>query len=284
MRFSVPILISLSLLTSCGSLKKVSVASTPIVIDGNVSDWDAIPVLSQPNSPIVAKVSRDAEFLYVYVRFADRRSYSDALQFGFTIYAEHPRAPKRSFGISIPTGLLNELAAFPGARKAYLSDPQWIMQTSNRNLLQQIERDMPSRALVSFRKTKGETLARWPLPLVQLAAMDVLALSDTLQTLATELKIPLKTSRQRQFGIDVDAKDAIRLGLEIRPPAIEEIQDEQDGLNPQMNGMDRVGRNAAGPNQRAMMQGMDQQLQMQQLMMLRMGSFEKWFLLKPPGK
>jgi hypothetical protein len=270
--------------TACGSMQKLPVSTAPIIVDGNLADWKDIPAITDGNSPIVTKAARDAEFLYVYVWFSDRRSFDDATQYGFTIYAEHPKSPKRSFGISVPSGIINELAAFPGARKKYIQDPYWSNEPANRNLLNQVVADMPSRALIVNRTSKNEPLLRWPLPMSQLAAMDVAIRKDDALPTAYELRIPLKTSRVRQFGIDVTPAEAIRLGFEIKPPSLEELSDEQTGLNPQMGGMDRVGRNAAGPNQRSMMAGADQQMQSQQLMMLRMGAFEKWVLLKPPAK
>jgi hypothetical protein len=269
---------------SCAAIKKIPVSNQPIVIDGDFSDWKDVKALTAESSPIMVKASRGTEFLYVYVWFSDRRSFEDASQFGFTIYAENPKSGRRVFGISIPTGIVNELAAFPGARKSYLQDPNWAHEEGNRNLLAQLLADMPNRALIANRKNVKEPLIRWPLPMAQLAAMDVHIRVDPAAPTRYEICIPLKTSRVRQFGIDVEDHEAIRLGLEIKPPSLTELSDDQTGLNPQMAGMDRVGRNAAGPNQRAMMLGADQMMQSQQLMMLRMGAFEKWVLLKAPDK
>lgn len=264
--------------------KKISIPEKSILIDGDLSDWNDIELLTKPQSPIAIKAAKDSEFLYFYIWFSDRRSFEDALQFGFTIYAEHIKAPKRGFGVTVPTGLLNELAQFPGARRAFLSDPNWAYEPGNRKLIEQIQTEMPDRALITYRKDKKEKAPSWPVPLAQLAAMDLIFKNDPAIPTASECKIPLKTTKLRQFGADANVNEPIRIGFEIRPPALDEIMMDQDGLNPQMNGMDRVGRNAAGPNQRGFMQGQDQQIQSRQLMMLRMGAFEKWFVIKPEKK
>jgi hypothetical protein len=266
----------------CSRKKALDIPEANITIDGDLRDWNLVPYLSSDNDPILTKISADEKYVYAWIKFNDRRFYQDAMKFGLTIALDRKKKLRNSFAVTYPTGLINELSQYPGARAGFVRDPMWVQDPMNKPLLEGIDERMYDFAMLSFRQEKSDPERFVRLSLAELEASGVLVKTDLSgQALAMELRFPINSSNAEPFAIDPEEKNTAYFTVSIRPPSMTEIlQEEQRALDPNMRGFDRVGRNAAGPNERGVVRGMDQQIQDQVISMQMMGAYEDRKLIR----
>lgn len=221
---------------SCSRTKVLTSSYTPtqISIDGTLSGWPTDQLLVKNNPEYDLYFSNDSEFLYVYLAFKNNQFYQDVQRYGLTIYFDNKRKFRRSFGIVYPTGILNVLSDIPGARKEYLENPGWANLPENKRLIESIEENMPSRVMLVQRNQKNDPIRPIPINLDALRAQDLhLHMDRSLNQMNIEMKIPLESSRVRQFAIDAE-NDVFHFGIEVTPPSLSEIMGEEQ-RNEQMN-------------------------------------------------
>lgn len=269
-------------LMGCSRNKALELPSSPIVIDGDLRDWNQVPYLSSEKAPILTKVSSDANYVYAWIKFNDGRFYQDAMKFGLTIALDRKKKLRNSLAVTYPTGLINELSQFPGAQTGFLQDPMWVQDPMNKPLLEGIDERMYDFAMLSFRQQKSDPERFVRLSLEELHASGISIRTDgSGQSLAMEMKFPIQSSNTEPFAVDPEDGQLAFFTVSIQPPDITDLlQNEQRALDPNLRGFDRVGRNAAGPNERAMVRGMDQQLQDQMMAMQMMGAYSDRKLIR----
>jgi hypothetical protein len=227
---------ALLLITSCSRTRVLTstYTPTPIAIDGSLNDWPADQLQVRNNPEYDLYFSNDDEFLYVYLAFKNNQFYQDVQRYGLTVFFDSDRKFRRSFGIMYPTGILNVLSDMPGARKEYLENPGWENLPENKRMIESIEENMPNRVMLIQRVKKNDPVRPIPVSMDALRAQDLhLHMDRSINQMNIEMKIPLQTTRARQFAIDPDNNEIVHFGIEVTPPSLSEIMGE-DYRNEQM--------------------------------------------------
>ena len=263
------------LFSHCGRNKALIVPKTEITIDGDLSDWNETPLFSKEGDPIAIKISSTSEYMYVYMRFENRDFYRDAMRYGLSVYLDTEKNFRHAFGITYPTGLVNELAQIPGARRSYLENPAWASMPENQRILQTIDEQMYRYLMLTKRDSKDipDRASRQSVDGMRSLGIDVASDREG-KTLAVEMQFPLYESRTRPYAPNPTPGSDMYLSVEINPPNLSEVMEEPEGvLDPSMRGFDRVGRGAAGPNQRGANRGAEQRVQDRMINAHMMGAY-----------
>lgn len=250
-------------------------------IDGSLASWENTSELRNDLDELDLYVQHDDEFLYLLVNFRDRETFRQAEKFGFTVYFDARESLNRSFGITYPYGVVYGLRTVPGAREGFLQNPAWQARPENENLLQSVEQEMQDHALLAMRDDPDTELNPSMVSHPELQAHSLLLNMDHM---TIEYRIPLETTRNRQFAIDPVDSESIRMGFVIDPPSFEEITGEreemdQDILVDQRRDRRRGGR--GGRRQQPQQEEEDEHVFLKQQLDYR---FEKWVevSLDPP--
>jgi hypothetical protein len=247
-------------------LTSTSIAS-PITIDGNANDWptDRVQLNSQGDYDLY--FSNDDEFLYVFLGLKNNALYQSVQRYGLYLYFDADKDLRRSFGIMYPVGVLTVLSEIPGARKEYLENPGWSTAPENERLIDSIEESMDERVMMVQRVNKRDPVRPVPIDIPALSAQSLeLSMDRSASVMYIEMKIPLRSTRTRQFAIDAKPGADIHFGFEVIPPTLEEIMGD-DFRSEQMN---PTARDPYG-NRVSQAQRIDQQMMLQ----LR-GEYTKW--------
>lgn len=275
---------SLLIIWSCGSSKKIpQVPARSVQIDGAFADWAQGKALNDVNATIHVKMQHDEKNVYVYLRFNDRRYFNRAVELGLDIYFDGERGVKRSFGLTYPVGLQNELLD-RGLWTRYQENPGFFTAGEGRDLISSIDDEMWERALIMNRFSKNASKIRLPQPLPQLAAQGIaFAVDRSGQTMSIEFAVPIYLTRTTQFAIEPTKKGEFNLGIEIASLEINESVGNAKMLNPAAKGADRVGRQETGVTQRGMIRSMDEEIVDEHLAKIFNQEYSKWFTLKLSG-
>lgn len=253
----------------CSRTKVLTSSSVekPIVIDGNASDWSVERVQLNSDGDYDLFFSNDDEFLYVFLGLKNNSLFQNIQRYGLYLYFDGDKDLRRSFGIMYPVGVLTVLSEIPGARKEYLENPGWSNAPENERLIKSIEDSMDERVMIVQRVNKSDPVRPVPIDIPALKAQSLeLAMDRSASVMYIEMKIPLTSSRTRQFAIDAKPGSDIHFGFEVIPPTMEEILGE-DYKSEQMN---PTARDPYG-NRVSQAQRIDQQMMLQ----LR-GEYTKW--------
>ncbi len=231
------LIIGLTIL-GCSRTKVLTSSQAPaqITVDGSLTDWPRDRIQMNPQGDYDLFFSNDEEFLYVFVGLKNNQLYQSIKRYGLRFYFDSDKDPRRSFGIVYPVGIMDVLSDIPGARKEYLENPGWENQPENRRLIESIEENLPDRVMIIQRTNKRDPLRPVPIGRDALRAQSVeLSMDRTSSVMQIEMKIPLRSSRMRQFAIDVQNNKDIHFGFEIVPPTLEEMMGESyrsEQMNP----------------------------------------------------
>jgi hypothetical protein len=75
----------------------------PIIIDGNLSDWESIPRFFDSESNVQYEFRNDAQNLYLTVRTSDQATQIQLRQAGFSVHLKLKSKPPTKFGITFTT-------------------------------------------------------------------------------------------------------------------------------------------------------------------------------------
>lgn len=209
--------------------------STPITIDGSAADWpvDRIQLNSQGDYDLY--FSNDNEFLYIFLGLKNNSLFQNIKRYGLYLYFDSGKDLKKSFGIMYPVGILTVLSEIPGARKDYLENPAWSTDPQNARMIETIEDSMDERVMVIQRTNKSDPVRPVPITKAALKAQSLeVAMDRSASVMYIEMKIPLASSRNRQFAIDAKPGADIYFGFEVVPPTLQEIMGD-DFRAEQMN-------------------------------------------------
>lgn len=213
----------------CSRTKVLTSTQAPaqITVDGSLTDWPRDRIQMNPQGDYDLFFSNDDEFLYVFIGLKNNQLFQSIKRYGLRLYFDSDKDPRRSFGIVYPVGILDVLSDMPGARKEYLENPGWENQPENRRLIESIEETLPDRVMIIQRTNKRDPIRPAAIGREALRAQSVeLSMDRTTSVMQIEMKIPLRSSRSRQFAIDVQNNKDIHFGFEIVPPTFEEMMGE----------------------------------------------------------
>jgi hypothetical protein len=262
------LVLSIFLVVGCTSGKTISSVQTlnPITVNGSLEDWPTGSTQIQDSPEYDVYFSNDSEFLYMYLTIKSNALFEDINRYGLQLFFDTDRRTKRTFGIVYPIGLLNGLSDFPGARKEYLENPGWTNLRENQAIIESITRDMPNRVMLIQRNNKRDPLRPVPVNMDALRAQQLeVTMNNDARRLSIELKVPLQSSRVRQFAIDAELGKPVFFGIEVVPPTVQEIEDDDYSAQQQMNPRDPYNRNVQRQQENA--RRLQNQLQ---------GGFSRW--------
>lgn len=183
--------------------------------------------------------------LHVDVVFQNNKYLHAALAYGFTLYVDGDPDLKRGFGITFPLG----------------GDGSMDERRSTAALMQRPDkRTDPVFSAVETRLLAAQNLH--------------LGIDDTTAFLRIRYRIPMTSTRSKPYGIDPKS-DRIRIGFEINPGRLEETS----GMNPLMQGQDRVGRGTVR-TPRGTMYADDELAQAMRRSLI--GEYVKWIEVRVP--
>lgn len=275
-RFSLFLFITSALfVTGCarGALVQSHYAPQPIEVNGDKAGWPSTGTFEQGNSEFDLFFANDGDFLYVYLSVKSPTLLTEIERYGLKLYFDNDRKFRRSFGVVYPIGLLEGLSKIPGARKEYLENPGWVNFPENARIVKSIEDDMHNQIMIVQRLSKNDPIRALPIPIEALKAQGLeVSMYPQSRLLDLEMKIPLKSSRSQQFAIDAKQGNVIYFGIEVTPPTVDEIMDDDNRYNADRQGLqDRnnpYGRSAQNP-----------QVQAQIRNQLR-GDFSRWIRIE----
>jgi hypothetical protein len=231
-RFSLFLLISATLFAmGCarGALVQSHYTPQPIEINGDKAGWPNSGTFEQKNSEFDVLFANDDDFLYVYFSVKSPTLLNEIERYGLKLYFDNDRKFRRSFGVVYPIGLLEGLSKIPGARKEYLENPGWVNFSENARLIKSIEDDMPNQIMIVQRSNKKDPNRALPIPIEALKAQGLeVSMYPQSRLLDLEIKVPLQSSRARQFAIDAQRGDVVYFGVEVSPPTMEEVLDDDN--------------------------------------------------------
>lgn len=233
-RITLFLLLIASITINCARTRAVSstFTPTPITVDGSITDWPRDRMQIENNPEYDMYFANDEDFLYLYVIVKSTQVHADIEEFGLTLYFDTDKRSRRSFGVIYPIGILNGISNIPGARKEYLQNPGWANFSENEQIIASLKNEMPNRVMLIQRSSSRDALRPIPVNMEALKAQDLhLKMDEESRLFNIEMKVPLRSTRARQFAIDVEDGKPIYVGFEIQPPSIDEILGEDQNMN-----------------------------------------------------
>lgn len=232
-----------------------------LTIDGDISDWPRDRIQLENNAEFDVYFSNDDAFVYMYLVIKSQQLYNDLNEYGLRIYVDNAQKPRRMFGIIYPIGVLNYISPVPGARQEYLENPGWAGFPENRQLLDRYTQERFTRAMLIQRRNRRDQERPADVLTDVLKAQGIDLAHDTEARLMNlEIKIPLKISRTHPFAVQSEPGETMYIGIEIKPPGVEEILQETGSVLAE-------GQDGSMRQQQEMAQRMQMQLR---------GEFSRW--------
>lgn len=222
--------LAVCLIISCSRTKEITspYSAGNIDLHNLISDWPGGVESRVQTEHLDYYITNNGDFLFLRVDFRNNQIYNEARQFGFTVYFDSKDKFQRSFGITYPAGLVNQLAGIPGAQRAYFENPGWESSARNRNLIESLERVTSGQAMLMQRNDRRAAIRHSPISLNQIQAQGMdLALDHSSRNMSVVFKVPLQSSRIHQFALDVKPGQKFNLGFEIKAPSIDEIDPDK---------------------------------------------------------
>ncbi|MCH8487717.1 MAG: hypothetical protein LAT75_12685 [Candidatus Cyclonatronum sp.] len=217
------------LLAACSGPRQVSslALAEPVTIDGDFNDWPSAALNSNLIDDFDVAIGNDDRFVYIAVNFRNNRTWQMARDHGFRMFFDNGNQLRRSFGIVFPTGIVEALGDFPGARQSYLENPGWQNMPENQRLVQQAEQQLGERVQVIRRTERRDRIRPTLVSTERLEANGILVgVSGSSRVMSLEVRIPLDDGSGDFFAITPDNNGRFYIDFEIEPLSYEEITGE----------------------------------------------------------
>ncbi len=224
---------SMMSLQACSSTKNVSSQRmvNPIQPDGNFDEWPSGSLDTGLIDDFDVAIANDDKYVYIGVNFRNNRTYRMARDHGFRIYVDSDATFRRSFGIVFPTGLVEALGDYPGARRSYLENPSWQNLPENRLLIERAESQMGSRVQIIRRTDRNDSIRPALVSREQLEANGILmGMSESSRVMSIELRIPIDDGSEDYFSVIPNSNGRFYIDFEIEPISYEQVTGEVPGL------------------------------------------------------
>ncbi|AXJ02533.1 hypothetical protein CYPRO_3300 [Cyclonatronum proteinivorum] len=213
----------------CSGSKNVSSLSVqqPISIDGDFDDWPSSALRSTLIDDFDVAIANDDRYVYIGVNFRNNRTWQMARDHGFRMFFDNGNQLRRSFGIVFPTGIVESLGDYPGARQNYLENPGWQNMPDNQRLVQQAEQQLGERVQVIRRTERRDRIRPSLVSRERLEANGILTgASGSSRVMSIEVRIPIDDGSGDFFAITPDNNGRFYIDFEIEPMSYEEITGE----------------------------------------------------------
>lgn len=205
----------------------------PIIVDGEVTDWDSIPTVYLEDEGVAVGICNDSTNVYIMYRFRDAKSLRAIRMTGLKIWLDAKGKKKKDFGIRYNGGpTFSEILELTGADE---EDSFGNMSQERRERMMQRMSGEEVRFTVIYRgKEQREAIPTDGSmgPAVSFASSDGFV--------AYEFSIPLQTSDYGTFGIGAQPDKKIGIGSEWGG------RREREGRDDGMMGMGRGGGGRGG--------------------------------------
>ncbi|MEX1121695.1 MAG: hypothetical protein WD491_14100 [Balneolales bacterium] len=206
-----------------------SYTSVPVEFEPFTSNWPNGDGSRIQTEHLNYFMTNDDEYFYLRIDFKSTQVYQNIERYGFTVYFDAEDKFKRSFGITYPSGFVNQLVNVPGAYRAFFENPGWENAPENLNLIESIENNQHQQAMLMQRTDKNSSERPSFIGLNQLHAQGInLALDQSSRNMSIAFKVPLESSRFHQFALDTKPGEQFNMGFEVKAPSLDEIDPDKD--------------------------------------------------------
>jgi len=206
-RFLMPIsILFLLILLIISSCKKAELPGTwttnPILIDGNIDDWNDKPTSYFEDQNIIAAICNDSTFLYLHFRTRDFMTANLIRRTGLTIYIDKHGQSKKEFFVRLNDGPIKPISpqsmGFNGDDKERPDFERQFPQNSRdrQPRLTCFSKDRIVEKIIPFDGSQGP-----------MAAYDT-----SFGFYSYEIAVPLDWGSVLYFGLDVDSGQKISIG------------------------------------------------------------------------
>jgi hypothetical protein len=206
----------LSLLSACGSTNTFipHQQSTPLSIDGSLSDWNTNQSLFESRDGANYYASFDEDFIYLFIDIKSPFKDRAIRQSGFTVYLSDNEDQRNRIGVGFPAGSFNLLRENPGAFNSMTRDTDWFTKPENLETLERLNENLFSRVMIVERFDGSSNPEYGFVDKSQLQVDGIEIAADThSRILSIEMKIPRNGSSIFEFS-----KQRLWLGFAIEPP------------------------------------------------------------------
>lgn len=244
-----PLILFSFMLMNCSTLKLESTwKERDIVLDGKGGDWLGAKYYFEEYAMSIGLIN-DEQFLYVSMMTENPMIRAQIMRNGLTVWFDRRGGKNRSFGIKFPLEMPKK------EKEEERIDPQEMMdETSRKEMMQKFQETM----------TELEILGQDEKVLAKMNIEDAKGIKvkarDAMGTFVYELEVPLGSSEEYPYAVDVKAGDVIGVGflspkLEFRRPS-----GERGGGRVPGGGMGGPGEMGAMPRMGGMGRFMPQEL------------------------
>jgi hypothetical protein len=219
-------------LTGCGgSVELASVRNDrTIMVDGNLADWQNIPMHTDKNN-VTTAVCNDDKYLYLLISSPEREFQMQFIGRGFTVWFDPRGGEEKTLGIHFPLGGRRPQ---DGSREAS-SNPEEI----SRRMLES------ATELEILGPGKDE---RYREPVAE--EKEVLAkASFSNGTLVYELRVPLRSEGGHPYAIGATGGSPVGVGLEVAVPSEEQMSQWRERAGSSGEGTERPEEGGRGYGQ-----------------------------------
>ncbi len=249
------------LFSGCGSTNTFTPhqQSSPLSIDGSLSDWDTNRTLFESRSEANYYASFDDDFIYLFVDIKSPYKDRAIRQSGFIIYLSDNEDQRKRIGVGFPAGSFNLLRENPGAFSSMIRDNEWFSKPENRETLERLSENLFSRVMIVERHDGSSNPEYGFVEKSQLEVdgIEIVANTDS-RNLSIEMKIPRNGSSIFEFS-----EQRLWLGFAIEPPNFR--RQNESSYSTSNNNRD--------------MHGTRQQRAPRQNMTRAFGAMERWYKL-----
>lgn len=198
----------------------------PVTIDGDFNDWPSAALNTNLIDDFDVAIGNDDRFVYIAVNFRNNRTWQMARDHGFRMFFDNGNQLRRSFGIVFPTGIVEALGDFPGARQSYLENPGWQNMPENQRIVQQAEQQLGERVQIIRRTDRRDRVRPSLVSRERLEANGILfGVSGSSRVMSLEVRIPIDDGSGDFFAIQPH-NGRFYIDFEIEPLSYEEITGE----------------------------------------------------------
>jgi len=213
---TIPLIISLFFVVSCGSTKQFqpSQLDRELTIDGNLSDWNTGKTLFDEREQANYYSAYDEDFLYIYIDIKSAFKDASVRRSGLTVYLSDDEEMRKSIGVGLPAGTFNLLRDYPNAFSEFTRDGEWMNQPENRELLEDLSEELFDRVMI-VERSDGDNDPSYGFvdpSQLEVDGMEIAVNPDN-RTIGLEMKIPRDGSSIYGFS-----GDQVWLGFAIEPP------------------------------------------------------------------
>lgn len=206
-------------------------AASTIALDGDFTGWPSGSLNTGLIDEFDVAIANDDDYVYIGVNFKNNRVWQMARDHGFRIYIDSDATFRRSFGLVFPTGIVEALGDYPGARKNYLENPSWQNLPENKVMVERAESQMGARVQIIRRTSSSDRIRPATVSKAQLEANGIrFGMSKSSRVMSMEVRIPIDDGDGNYFSVIPNKDGRFNIDFEVEPMTYEQVTGETPSL------------------------------------------------------